>query len=246
MIRAERCNRFPTTGSLESNRMPYSAPFQRQLASRTTQGIAVITATISSLLRSAFLVDRRAYTDRERAFNTIYLGGDVPRPYERAVMRKALTYDSFHRHARDFGDSPPRPRRCPHPDWESSFDDSRCDAAAVKSIDVHCRGAHCACICLSIATRALRLIPRHAWRTERNRGFFARIRAHPRAPPAFIKRPGTPTFTPLTAQQANPEGSWLSLKRFYTNFGKRVGKGLLQAHREEAQSRQMSRSRRID
>lgn len=38
--------------------------------------------------------------NREQAFNTVYLGGDVPRPYERAVMRKALTYDSFHRHAR--------------------------------------------------------------------------------------------------------------------------------------------------
>lgn len=135
---------------------------------------------------------------------------------------------------------------------KSSSDDSRYDAAAVSLLSMSIvGGAHCAASHLSVdCDTRVASYPAIRWRTGRNRAFFARVRLTPR-PPAFIKRPPPspppPHFYPLDGTTGKSRRQLTTPgKRFCTNFGKRVGKGLLQAYRKEAQSRQMSGSRRID
>jgi len=153
--------------------------------------------------------------DREQAFNTIYLGGDVPRSYERAVMRKTLTYDSFHRHARGSARVAPRPRRCPHPDEivirrQSMWRSRPLSMSIVEARIVPHR------ICLSIATRALRLIPRHGDGPNAI-GRFARIRLAP----AFIKGPPPPLLSRWHNRQI-PEAAGHSRKAVLYEFWERV------------------------
>lgn len=199
---------FPTTGSLEGSRMSYSAPFQRQLASRTTtRGIAVITVAISSLLCSAFLAERIRGPGNRHLILFISAGTCRGHTNVRLCGRNWRMI-LFHRHARG-SDSPSFAVVAMLP-TKSSLDDSRCDAAAVSPLSMSIVVARIVSyrICPSIATRVASY-PATRWRTQRNRPFrthsaFGSPRTHA---PAFIKRPPPPRLPLRRHNRQIPEAA---------------------------------------
>lgn len=152
---------FPTTGSLEGSRMSYSAPFQRQLASRTTtRGIAVITVAISSLLCSAFLAERIRGPGNRHLI--LFISAGTCRGHTNVrLCGRHWRMILFHRHARG-SDSPSFAVVAMLP-TKSSLDDSRCDAAAVSPLSTCPLSWRALCRTASAhrLRHALRLIPRH-------------------------------------------------------------------------------------
>jgi len=203
--------------------------------------------------------DRRRYCDYRRIVSgvhsswhtcvaqsgrlTLFISrhGDVPWPGERALMRKTLTYDSPDRHAfaRIFGD-PGRSTLAARTLTELSLRSPPMTRLGRRVRFI--AGAHASpCIVelhLSIATRVARLVPR-------DDGPRASVRAshEPAAAPSRpLFRPASPTGTMAKSrgQLALPSPP---LEPLVLYGFREMRKGSAGVYREEAQSRQMCRSR---